>query len=59
MQTVEYRVVTILNNKLYQTVYKNHELVKFIRDKRADQILRLPFIDNAAFMVIEEMEESL
>ena len=59
MQTVEYRVVTILNNELYQTVYRNHELVKFIRNEKADRILMLPFLDNAGFMIAEEMEESL
>jgi hypothetical protein len=59
MQTVEYRLVTILNNELYQTIYRNNTLVKFIRDKRADQILRLPVVDNVGFMIAEEMEESL
>jgi hypothetical protein len=59
MQTVEYRLVTILNNELYQTIYRNNTLVKFIRDKRADQILRLPVVDNVGFMITEEMEETL
>ena len=59
MRSVEYRLATILNNELNQTVYRSSSLVRFIRDKRADQILRLPVVDNVCFMITEEMEESL
>lgn len=59
MRSVEYRLATILNKELYQTVYRNNKLVRFIRDKCADQILRLPVVDNVGFMITEEMEESL